>query len=239
MPVCFVVTLKRLPGKSMSYGGSRSQMARITSIASANSLLRSSSSRPSASASERSAPGLTPKMKRPRDRWSNIAACEAICAGCECERFEVPVASLICSVACTSEARKMKLLVMFSDFSVRCSPTKASWKPSRSARMMVSRSSCRVCDGGRWGGCSGIMKSPRRILASLSFRFLGRGHAEDSADHGRRERLRPGRRHRACQSRPQGDRRGAERAAGGRAEEGGAEARGGEDRHHQGQGHRQ
>ena len=95
-------------------------------MASAKSLLRSSSSRPSTSASERSAPGLTPKMKRPRERWSNIAACEAMRAGCECDRLEVPVASLIRSVACTKVARKMKLLVTFSDFSVRCSPTKAS-----------------------------------------------------------------------------------------------------------------
>ena len=92
---CFaVVTLKRLSGKSMSYGGSRSQIARITSIASANILLRSSSSMPSASASEVSAPGLMPKMKRPLARWSNIAACAAISIGCDCERFEVPVREL-------------------------------------------------------------------------------------------------------------------------------------------------
>jgi hypothetical protein len=31
--------------------------------------------------------------------------------GRECERLEVPVASLILAVACTSEARKIKLLV--------------------------------------------------------------------------------------------------------------------------------
>src|SRR3954467_15232063 len=67
-------------------------------------------------------------------------------------------------VSAISVARKMKLLVMFSQRSVRCSPTKASWKPSRSASRMVSRSSRKVCTGSRSAGCIGIMKSPRRIL---------------------------------------------------------------------------
>ena len=33
---------------------------------------------------------LTPKMKRPWERWSNIAACWAISTGCMCERLLVP-----------------------------------------------------------------------------------------------------------------------------------------------------
>src|SRR5205823_5795098 len=87
--------------------------------------LRSSARMPSASASEESAPGLTPNMKRPLARWSNIAACAAITTGCDCERLEVPVASLIVLVSPISVARKMKLLVTFSQRSVRCSPAKA------------------------------------------------------------------------------------------------------------------
>ena len=81
---------------------------------------------PSASASEVSAPGLTPKMKRPSDRWSNIAACWATSTGCMCERLLVPVASLMVLVSEISEALKIMLLVMFSALSVRCSPMKAS-----------------------------------------------------------------------------------------------------------------
>ena len=122
-----MVTLKRLPGRSMSYGGSRSQISRITSIASANILLRSWSRMPIASASEGSAPGLTPRMKRPCARWSNIAACAATSAGCCCDRLQVPVASLMRLVEWISVARNSIELVMFSAWSVRCSPMKASW----------------------------------------------------------------------------------------------------------------
>jgi hypothetical protein len=43
-----------------------------------------------------------------------------------CERFEVPVASLICFVSGISVAWNIMLLVMVSQASVRCSPMKAS-----------------------------------------------------------------------------------------------------------------
>ena len=55
-----------------------------------------------------------------------MAAFEAISAGCICDRFEVPVASLIREVSETSEARNIIELVMFSQRSVRCSPMNAS-----------------------------------------------------------------------------------------------------------------
>src|SRR6476620_5143529 len=57
-------------------------MARMTSIASAKILLRSSSSIPIASESDVSAPGLTPMTKRPCERWSNIAALTAMTTAC-------------------------------------------------------------------------------------------------------------------------------------------------------------
>ena len=81
---------------------------------------------PIASASEVSAPADTPMMKRPCARWSNIAAFTAITTGCICARLVVPVASLICLVSWMSVAWNSMLLVMFSQASVRCSPTKAS-----------------------------------------------------------------------------------------------------------------
>ncbi|MNC87287.1 hypothetical protein D3C83_30020 [compost metagenome] len=56
-----------------------------------------------------------------------MAACAAMSVGCDCDRLDVPVASLMVFVAWISEARKMKLLVTFSARSVRCSPTNASW----------------------------------------------------------------------------------------------------------------
>src|SRR6185503_15622625 len=106
-----------------------------------------------------------PKMKRPCARWSNMAACAATSVGWLCDRFDVPLPSLMVVVAAISVARKMKLLVMFSQRSVRCSPTNASWKPSRSARMTVSRSSCSVRTGSRCAGCMGIMNRPSFIQA--------------------------------------------------------------------------
>jgi hypothetical protein len=105
-----------------------------------------------------SAPALMPKMKRPRAMWSNIAELEAMMTGCCCERLVVPVASLMFLVSLISVARNSRLLVMFSERSVRCSPTKASWKPSLSARMMASRSSRRVSVGLRSSGCMGMVK---------------------------------------------------------------------------------
>src|SRR5262245_8802736 len=56
------------------------------------------------------------------------------------------------------------LLVMFSQASVKCSPMKASWKPSLSARMMASRSSFSVSAQFRCIGCTGIVKYPSLIL---------------------------------------------------------------------------
>ena len=97
-------------------------------------------------------------MKRPSDMWSNIAACWAITTGCSCDRLVVPVASLIFLVSWISEALNIMLLVMFSALSVRCSPMKASWKPSLSARMMASRSSFSVSAQFRCSGCTGIVK---------------------------------------------------------------------------------
>ena len=79
-----------------------------------------------ASLSEVSAPGETPMMKRPCARWSNIAALTAITTGCICARFVVPVASLMVLVSWINVAWNIMLLVMFSQASVRCSPTKAS-----------------------------------------------------------------------------------------------------------------
>src|SRR4029078_8310244 len=65
-----------------------------------------------------------------------------------------------------SVARNIMLLVTFSQASVRCSPMKASWKPSLSARMIASRSSCSVCDQSRPNGCTGMVKEPNRIYVS-------------------------------------------------------------------------
>ncbi len=132
--VVAVVTLNRLSGRSMAYGGSPSQIARITSIASANILLRSSSRMPSTSASELSAPGLMPRMNRPSERWSNIAELAATSTGCCWERFVVPVARRICSVSEIRLARKSRLLVMFSCWSVRCSPRLGPRPPERVQR---------------------------------------------------------------------------------------------------------
>ena len=95
-------------------------------MASANILLRSWSRMPSASASEANAPGLMPKMKRPLARWSNMAACEASSVGCECDKLDVPLPSLMVLVSGIKVARNNRLLVTFSALSVRCSPTNAS-----------------------------------------------------------------------------------------------------------------
>ena len=63
-----VETVNRPLGEVMSYGASPAHTLRITSIDSANIALRSSSRMPSTSASDGSAPGLTPRMKRPSAR---------------------------------------------------------------------------------------------------------------------------------------------------------------------------
>ena len=87
-----------------------------------------------------------------------MAALTATSTGCICARLVVPVASLMVLVSLISVARNSMLLVMFSQASVRCSPMKASWKPSRSARMIASRSSRSVCDQSRPIGCTGMVK---------------------------------------------------------------------------------
>lgn len=70
-----------------------------------------------------------------------------------CETLVVLVASLIWVVSGISVARKIMLLGTFSRSSVRCSPMKASWNPTRSASTTASRSSLRVLAHGRpeWG----------------------------------------------------------------------------------------
>src|SRR5687767_8296541 len=101
-----------------------------------------------------------------------MAALAATIAGWICERLQVPLASLMRWVEWMSVARKSSELVMFSALSVRCSPMNASWKPSLSARITVSRSSFRVSVGFRCSGCTGIMNMP-----SLMRPILYSGHA--------------------------------------------------------------
>ena len=87
-----------------------------------------------------------------------MAACAATAAGWVLGMLIVPVPSLICLVWLASEARNIIEEVTVSAASVTCSPTKASAKPRRSARITASWSSRSVCEMSRPGGCSGIMK---------------------------------------------------------------------------------
>src|SRR5260221_8438639 len=64
-----------------SIGAVPAHSARMWSIASANMSLRSASRSPSASASERRMPAPMPKMNRPSNRLSSIAAFEATTTG--------------------------------------------------------------------------------------------------------------------------------------------------------------
>jgi hypothetical protein len=84
-------------------------------------------------------------MNRPSSRLSSIATLDAIAAGWPFGRLTVPVQSLMFFVAGTRLARNTAQSVMVSAVSVTCSPTYASVKPSRSARMIASRSSLSVC----------------------------------------------------------------------------------------------
>ena len=83
-------------------------------------------------------PGPMPMMKRPRQSWSNIAACAATVAGCSWGRLMTPVPKRIWVVRGIRVAKKMRGEVMRSLHDEKCSPTKASVKPSRSARTMAS-----------------------------------------------------------------------------------------------------
>jgi hypothetical protein len=94
---------------------------------------------------------------------SSIAACAAISTGCDCDRFDVPLASLIVLVSEISEDRNSMLFVIRSQWSVRCSPTKASWNPSLSARMIAARSSSSTSRQSRCIGWTGIMNIPSFI----------------------------------------------------------------------------
>ena len=73
-----------------------------------------------------------------------MAACAATVAGCIWGRLMTPVPKRICVVRGTSVARKMSGEVMRSLHELKCSPTKASVKPRRSASTMASWSSSRM-----------------------------------------------------------------------------------------------
>ena len=73
-----------------------------------------------------------------------MAACAATVAGWSCGRLMTPVPKRICVVRGISVARKMRGEVMRSLHELKCSPTKASVKPSRSARTIASWSSSRM-----------------------------------------------------------------------------------------------
>ncbi|OGL06633.1 MAG: hypothetical protein A3H48_04040 [Candidatus Rokubacteria bacterium RIFCSPLOWO2_02_FULL_71_18] len=89
-------------------------------------------------------PGPMPRMKRPRQSWSNIATCAATVAGWSCGMLMTPVAKRICVVFGISVARKIRGEVMRSLHELKCSPTKASVKPRRSASRIASWSSSRM-----------------------------------------------------------------------------------------------
>ena len=90
-------------------------------------------------------PGPMPMMKRPRQRWSNMATCAATAAGWICGRLMTPVPNVICVVRGIRVAKKMSGEVMRSLHELKCSPTKASVNPRRSASTMASWSSARIC----------------------------------------------------------------------------------------------
>ena len=64
-----------------------------------------------------------PKMKRPSRRWSSIASCAATAAGWLFGMLTVPVPSRMRFVASASVAMNIAQEVMFSAWSVACSPT--------------------------------------------------------------------------------------------------------------------
>ena len=64
-----------------------------------------------------------PKMKRPSSMWSSIAICAAIAAGWLFGMLIVPVPSLMVLVASIRLAMNTAQEVMFSAWSVACSPT--------------------------------------------------------------------------------------------------------------------
>src|SRR5262245_11621777 len=109
-------------------------------------------------------PGPMPMMKRPPQSWSNIAAWAATVAGCIWGRLMTPVPNTIRVVRGIRLAKKMRGEVMRSLHELKCSPTKASVKPSRSARTMASWSSARICPYSRSGWWNGIVNRPSLTL---------------------------------------------------------------------------
>ena len=67
-------------------------------------------------------PAPMPKMNRPSNRLSSIAAFEATTTGWLWGRLTTAVPTFICEVAPRSVAMNIMLLGMFSAASVRCSP---------------------------------------------------------------------------------------------------------------------
>ena len=102
---------------------------------------RSLSATPNSSKSGGNPPGPIPMMKRPCERWSNIAACPAISAGWYCDMQMTPVASLMRRVRAMRLAMNSSGEVIGSTDEQWCSPTQTSSKPSRSASSTASTSS--------------------------------------------------------------------------------------------------
>ena len=130
-----------------------------------------------------------PKMKRPFDMWSIIATSPATRAGWWFGMLTVPLPSLICFVSFSSHATKISDDVIVSAASVTCSPMNPSTKPSWSARMVISRSSCSVSPSFRPTGWTGIAKKPSFILSSPgTLRLRRAGAAAPAAERGARAR---------------------------------------------------
>src|SRR6516225_379916 len=123
-----------------SIGAVPAHSARMWSIASANMSLRSASSSPSASASERRMPAPMPKMNRPSNRLSSIAAFEATTTGWLCGRLTTAVPTFICEVAPSSVAINIMLLGMWAALPRRFSPARG-----RGCRPAILRARSRRC----------------------------------------------------------------------------------------------
>src|SRR3954471_7609519 len=107
-----VVIFQYFPEKL--YGGSLVQISRTWLIASRNISLRLASRLPNNSASDKSPPGLIPKIKRPSSMWSSIAIEAAMVAGWVFGILMVPVPRRIFLVAAAIQAMKAMHEVMFS-----------------------------------------------------------------------------------------------------------------------------
>ena len=113
-------------------------------------------------------PGPMPNTNRPSSMWSIMATCAATCAGWLLGRLTVPLPSLMRVVSLTRLAMNARQDGIVSQRSVECSPTKASLKPRRSARMIAARSSFSVPVTLRPGGCIGMVKNPSCIAVAPS-----------------------------------------------------------------------